>query len=74
MEVGKVKIAEDSDFDMLKTLIDVDNGWKLDFDKGTVKVSLRAYCNDNIISAVWSNAQNSSATDPPLAAHLPNPL
>lgn len=38
MEVGKVKIAEDSDFDMLKKLIDSDVGWKLDFDKGNVKV------------------------------------
>lgn len=39
MEVGKVKIAEDSDFNMLKKLIDDDNDWKLDYDKGSVKVS-----------------------------------
>lgn len=38
MEVGKVKIAEDSDFDMLKKFIDDDSGWKLDYDKGNVKV------------------------------------
>lgn len=42
MEVGKVKIAEDSDFLMLKQLIDEDTNWKLDYDKGIdIKVLLR---------------------------------
>lgn len=40
MEVGRVKIAEDSDFDMLKRLIDIDVHWKLDYDKGNVKVCI----------------------------------
>lgn len=47
MEVGKVKIAEDSDFNMLKRLIDNDSSWKLDFDKGNVKV-----CVSKLLSAV----------------------
>lgn len=34
MEVGVVKIAEDSDFNMLKDLIDRDDDWKLEYDKG----------------------------------------
>lgn len=34
MEVGKVKIAEDSDFLMLKRLVDDDSSWKLEYNKG----------------------------------------
>lgn len=34
MEVGKVKIAEDSDFLMLKKLVDDETNWKLEYDKG----------------------------------------
>ncbi|XP_063922190.1 START domain-containing protein 10-like [Zophobas morio] len=34
MEAGVVKIAEDSDFDMLKKLVDDHLNWKLDYDKG----------------------------------------
>lgn len=34
MEVGKVKIAEDSDFKMLQGLIDGDDGWSLEYTKG----------------------------------------
>ncbi|CAH1118920.1 unnamed protein product, partial [Phaedon cochleariae] len=34
MEPGTVKIAEDSDFDMLKRLVDDHTDWKLDYDKG----------------------------------------
>ncbi|XP_019864615.2 START domain-containing protein 10 isoform X2 [Aethina tumida] len=34
MEPGVVKIAEDSDFDMLKSLVDSDTDWKLEYDKG----------------------------------------
>lgn len=34
MEVGVVKIAEDSDFKRLQTLIDDNTNWKLDFHKG----------------------------------------
>lgn len=33
MEVGVVKIADDRDFDMLKTLVDDDADWKLEYDK-----------------------------------------
>ncbi|KAG5899900.1 hypothetical protein JTB14_002452 [Gonioctena quinquepunctata] len=34
MEPGIVKIAEDSDFDMLKNLVDEHSNWKLEYDKG----------------------------------------
>lgn len=34
-----VKIAEDSDFDMLKLLVDDHTNWKLDYDQGGAKVS-----------------------------------
>lgn len=34
MEVGVVKIAEDSDFNMLKKLVDDHSNWKLEYDKG----------------------------------------
>jgi hypothetical protein len=33
MEAGVVKIAEDSDFDMLKKLVDDHNNWRLEYDK-----------------------------------------
>lgn len=38
MDVGAVKIAEDSDFNMLKSLIDNDEQWKLEYDKSNIKV------------------------------------
>lgn len=38
MEIGKVKIAEDSDFLTLKTLVDDSSNWKLDYEKGDTKV------------------------------------
>lgn len=38
MEVGVVKIAEDSDFNMLKRLVDENSNWKLEYDKGDTKV------------------------------------
>lgn len=56
MEVGKVKIAEDSDFDMLKRLIDHDSGWKLDYDKSNVKVSKNLFCLKSAVQ-IWY-AQN----------------
>lgn len=34
MEIGQVKIAEDSDFLMLKKLVDDNASWKLEYDKG----------------------------------------
>lgn len=34
MEAGCVKIAEDSDFDELKKLVDDNTEWKLEYDKG----------------------------------------
>lgn len=34
MEAGKVKIAEDSDFVYLKKLVDDEDGWKLEYNKG----------------------------------------
>lgn len=34
MEAGVVKIAEDSDFDMLKKLVDDHTHWKIEYDKG----------------------------------------
>nr|XP_008197607.2 PREDICTED: PCTP-like protein isoform X1 [Tribolium castaneum] len=34
MEAGVVKIAEDSDFDMLKKLVDEHTHWKVEYDKG----------------------------------------
>lgn len=33
MEVGTVKIADDRDFDMLKSLVDNDADWKLEYDR-----------------------------------------
>lgn len=33
MEVGLVKIAEDSDFRKLKTLVDDNTNWKLEYNK-----------------------------------------
>lgn len=45
MEPGVVKIAEDSDFNMLKELVDNHTNWKLEYNKvddGT-KVSLYVY-------------------------------
>lgn len=44
MEVGKVKIAEDSDFLMLKQLIDEDTNWKLEYDKG-IDIKVRSCIN-----------------------------
>lgn len=34
MEVGVVKIADDSDFNTLKSLVDDDTNWKLEYGKG----------------------------------------
>lgn len=36
--IGVVKIAEDRDFELLKTLIDQHTGWKIDYDKSEIKV------------------------------------
>jgi len=47
MEVGVVKVAEDSDFELLKTLINEDESWKLDYKKGT--------------TTVWTKGQDSNA-------------
>ncbi|GLV32536.1 uncharacterized protein CBL_00754 [Carabus blaptoides fortunei] len=48
MDVGAVKIAEDSDFNMLKTLIDKDEQWKLEYDKSNIKVWIRSTSNSSI--------------------------
>ncbi|KAL1491519.1 hypothetical protein ABEB36_012104 [Hypothenemus hampei] len=40
MEVGVVKIAEDSDFCMLKWLVDDHEGWKLDYDSKSENIKV----------------------------------
>lgn len=45
MEPGVVKIADDSDFDMLKMLVDDHANWRLEYDKGDdTKVSTNFVC------------------------------
>ncbi|KAK9743937.1 hypothetical protein QE152_g8179 [Popillia japonica] len=56
MEIGKVKIAEDSDFLTLKTLVDDSSNWKLDYEKGDTKVHRFLSC-AQIKSSVWMVAQ-----------------
>lgn len=54
MEPGVVKIAEDSDFDMLKSLVDSDTDWKLEYDKGGgTKVSFSTFI-PYVVFAVFS--------------------
>lgn len=38
-----MKIAEDSDFDMLKLLVDDHSNWKLDYDQGGAKVYVQFF-------------------------------
>lgn len=38
MDVGIVKVAEDKDFENLKTLIDNHDGWKIEYNKPATKV------------------------------------
>lgn len=45
MEPGVVKIAEDSDFDMLKMLVDDHTNWKLDYDQAGAKVWTKSTTN-----------------------------
>lgn len=47
MDVGVVKVAEDKDFENLKTLIDNHAGWKLDYNKGTTKVWTKSATSTN---------------------------
>lgn len=59
MELGVVKIADDSDFDMLKTLVDDHTNWKLEYDKDETKVwtKLTPKCNFKMVK-VHSVFQN----------------
>ena len=52
MEAGVVKIAEDSDFDMLKKLVDDHLNWKLDYDKGE-EVKACTFCTCLFIVCLW---------------------
>ncbi|KAF4524000.1 hypothetical protein B566_EDAN013842 [Ephemera danica] len=45
MDVGVVKVAEDSDFEKLKSLIDNNDDWKLDYSKGETNVWTKAASN-----------------------------
>jgi hypothetical protein len=45
MDVGVVKVAEDKDFELLKSLIDNNEGWKLDYTKGKTNVWTKSALN-----------------------------
>lgn len=45
MEVGVVRVAEDEDFDKLKKLVDNHEGWKLEYNKPSIRVWTR--CSDD---------------------------
>ncbi|XP_014273438.1 START domain-containing protein 10 [Halyomorpha halys] len=47
MEVGAVRVAEDSDFSSLKDLLDCHTDWKLDYNKGPIKVWTKGLHNTN---------------------------
>lgn len=47
MEVGAVRVAEDSDFSSLKDLLDCHTDWKLDYNKGPIKVWTKGLRNTN---------------------------
>ncbi|KAL1139479.1 hypothetical protein AAG570_006463 [Ranatra chinensis] len=47
MDVGVVSVAEDKDFSNLKELVDNHSGWKLDYNKGAIKVWTKALTNTN---------------------------
>jgi len=42
MQVGEVRIAEDTDFALLKVLLTRDEGWTVEYQSGSTKVSSRA--------------------------------
>jgi len=42
MEVGEVRVAEDNDFDLLKIYLSRNDGWKLEYDKGSTMVWTRS--------------------------------
>lgn len=54
MELGVVRIADDSDFDMLKQLVDDNTTWKLEYDKDETKVwsKLTPKCNLKMIKVL----------------------
>ena len=41
MEVGEVRVAQDTDFDLLKIYLSRNDGWKLEYDKGETTVWTR---------------------------------
>lgn len=41
MEVGVVKIADDRDFDMLKSLVDNNDEWKMEYKTDETRVMYR---------------------------------
>lgn len=41
MEVGEVRVAQDTDFDLLKIYLSRNDGWKLEYDKGDTAVWTR---------------------------------
>ncbi|KAJ8917663.1 hypothetical protein NQ315_005110 [Exocentrus adspersus] len=68
MEPGVVKIAEDSDFDMLKMLVDDHTNWRLEYDQGIeAKVWTKSTPNCNFrmvkVQAVFQNIHASTLFD-----------
>lgn len=67
MEIGKVKIAEDSDFLMLKKLIDENNNWKLEYEKSDTKVWTQSTANSSFkmvkIHALFQNVSAETMFD-----------
>lgn len=59
MEIGIVKIADDRDFDMLRTLVDDHSNWKLEYEKDGTKVwtKFTSECNFKMVK-VHSVFQN----------------
>lgn len=47
MEVGVVRVAEDKDFSSLKDFLDCHADWKLDFNKGALRVWTKMLQNTN---------------------------
>ena len=38
MQIGEVRVAEDADFEKLKSLCDINDGWKCEYKKGDISV------------------------------------
>ena len=45
MDVGEVRVAEDKDFDVLKIYLSRNDGWRLEYEKGSTAVWTRSPSN-----------------------------